>query len=117
PTEEVVEVSVPPILEDSVFTAAQAKLAANNPRGSPVRAVSGPILLTGIASCSHCGGGMTQRTGTSSTGRVYAYYACATRAEKGPGACKGNTIPMAYLDDLVLKALNEKLFAPERLAE
>ena len=117
PTEEVVEVPVPPILEDSVFTAAQAKLAANNPRVSPVRAVSGPILLTGIATCSHCGGGMTQRTGTSTTGRVYAYYTCATRAQKGPTACKGNTIPMAYLDDLVLTALNEKLFAPERLAE
>lgn len=114
---EVVEVPVPAILEESVFAAAQAKLAANNPRISPVRAVSGPILLTGIATCSHCGGGMTQRTGTSVTGRIYSYYTCATRAQKGPTACKGNTIPMAYLDDLVLKTLEERLFAPERLAD
>ena len=117
PQSEVVEVPVPPIMEDSVFAAAQAKLAANNPRVSPVRTVSGPILLTGIATCSHCGGGMTQRTGTSVTGRVYAYYTCATRAQKGSGACKGNTIPMAYLDNMVLRALEEDLFAPERLAD
>lgn len=116
PAGEVVEVPVPAIIEDSVFAAVEAKLAANNPRVSPVRAISGPILLTTIATCSHCGGGMTQRTGTSATGRVYAYYTCATRAQKGPTACKGNTIPMAYLDEMVLKTLNEKLFAPERLA-
>lgn len=100
-----------------MFAAVQAKLAANNPRVSPVRAASGPILLTGIATCAHCGGGMTQRTGTSVTGRVYAYYTCATRAEKGPTACPCNTIPMAYLDDLVLRALEERLFTPARLAE
>ncbi|QQR36148.1 recombinase family protein [Devosia oryziradicis] len=116
PEGEVVEVPVPAILDEGVFHAAQAKLAANNPRVSPVRAISGPILLTGIATCSHCGGGMTQRTGTSATGRVYAYYTCATRAQKGATACKGNTIPMAYLDEVVRKALDEKLFAPERLA-
>jgi hypothetical protein len=46
---------------------------------------------------------MTQRTGHLATGRVYAYYTCATRAQKGPTACKSNTIPMGYLDDVVLR--------------
>jgi hypothetical protein len=114
---EIVEIAVPPILDEAVFKAVKAKLAANNPRVSPVRAVSGPILLTGLLTCAHCGGAMTQRTGTSSTGRVYSYYTCANRAQKGPTACKGNTIPMHYLDDLVLSALEEKVFAPEHIAE
>src|SRR5262249_2367555 len=60
---------------------------------------------------------LTQQTGTSSTGRVYAYYTCASRAQKGPTACRGNTIRMAFLDDLVLTALKENMFAPERLTE
>ena len=60
---------------------------------------------------------MTQRTGTSSTGRIYAYYTCASRAQKGPTACRGNTIRMAFLDDLVLTALKENMFTPERLTE
>lgn len=117
PASEVVEIAVPRIVEDATFAAAQAKLAANNPRVSPVRAVSGPILLTGLAVCAHCGGGMTQRTGTSRSGKVYAYYACASRAQKGPGACRGNAVPMPELDALVLGALETRLFAPERLAE
>ncbi|KAB0678556.1 recombinase family protein [Aureimonas leprariae] len=115
--DEIVTIAVPRIVEDAAFEAVQAKLAANNPRVSPVRIASGPILLTGLATCSHCGGGMTQRTGTSRSGRVYAYYNCASRAQRGPTACRGNSIPMAHLDDLVLKALEERLFAPERLAE
>lgn len=115
--EEVVTIAVPRIIEDAVFEAVQAKLAANNPRVSPVRIASGPILLTGLATCAHCGGGMTQRTGTSRSGRVYAYYTCASRAQRGPTTCRGNSIPMAHLDDLVLKALGERLFAPVRLAE
>ncbi len=60
---------------------------------------------------------MTQRTGTSSTGRIYAYYTCASRAQKGPTACRGNTIRMAFLDDLVPTALKENMFTPERLTE
>jgi len=40
----------------------QAKLAAQNPRVTPPRVVSGPTLLTGLAVCEKCGSGMT-RTG------------------------------------------------------
>ncbi len=117
PETDWVEITVPSLIDQARFDAVQAKLVANNPRVSPVRAVSGPILLTSLAKCAHCGAGMTQRTGTSRSGRVYAYYTCAGRAQKGASACTGNTIPMAVLDNLVLGALEEKLFAPERLAE
>lgn len=60
---------------------------------------------------------MTQRTGTSRSGKVYSYYACASRAQKGTTACKGNSIPMQRLDDSVLAALRERLFSRERLTE
>ena len=117
PASEWVDIPTPRIIDDTIFEAVKAKLVANNPRVSPVRAVSGPILLTGLATCAHCGAGMTQRTGTSRSGRVYAYYTCAGRAQKGPEACRGNTIPMATLDNLVLSALEERLLQPERLTE
>ncbi len=117
PASEWVDIPTPRIIDDATFEAVKAKLVANNPKVSPVRAVSGPILLTGLATCAHCGAGMTQRTGTSRSGRVYAYYTCAGRAQKGPEACRGNTIPMAKLDSLVLSALEERLLQPERLTE
>lgn len=113
--EDIVHIPVPRIVDNAVFDAVQAKLKANNPKMNPARAISGPILLTGLATCAHCSSGMTQRTGTSSSGKVYSYYTCAGRAQRGPTACKGNSMRMDALDTLVVDALREKLLAPERL--
>jgi hypothetical protein len=60
---------------------------------------------------------MTLRTGTSKTGRIYRYYTCATCASKGKTACKGRSIPMDKLDDLVTSNLVDRLFEPARLAD
>lgn len=117
PENEIVEIAIPTIIEQNLFDKVQAKLAANNPKVTAPRVVNGPILLTGLATCGHCGGGMTQRTGTSRSGKVHAYYTCASRAQKGATACKGNSIPMKLLNDSVTDALKEKLFHRERLAE
>ena len=117
PESEVVEIAIPPIIVETLFDRVQAKLAANNPKVTAPRVVNGPILLTGLATCAHCGGGMTQRTGTSASGKVYAYYACASRAQKGATACKGNSIRMQKLDEGVVGALKENLFTRERLTE
>ena len=80
----------------------------------PPRVVTGPILLTGIATCASCSGGMTLRTGKS--GR-YRHYACATRAQQGKGACKGRAIPMEKLDALVTECLADQLLTPERVGK
>src|SRR3546814_16717436 len=57
---------------------------------------------------------MTLRTGKY--GR-YRYYTCSTCARQGKAACKGRSIPMDTLDDLVLDQLTARVFQPERLAE
>lgn len=93
PAEEQITVAVEPIIDAATFNAVQAMLKAKNPRAVPPRVVTGPILLTGIATCGSCGGGMTLRTGKS--GR-YRYYTCATCARQGKPACKGRSIPMCW---------------------
>ena len=112
---EIVEIEVPRIIDQALFDRVQAKLATHNPKVTPPRVVNGPILLTGLATCRHCGGGMTQRTGTSRSGKVYSYYTCAARAQKGKTACKGNSIRMDLLDANVIATLKERLFSRERL--
>ncbi|WP_208249064.1 recombinase family protein [Rhizobium sp. T1470] len=112
PETEQVIVPVDPIIEPSVFDALQARLKARNPKAVPPRVVSGPILLTGLATCASCGGGMMLRTGKS--GR-YRYYTCATCAVQGKTACKGRSVPMDRLDDLVTGKLAETLFTAERV--
>ena len=40
------------------------------------------VLLTGLATCATCGGGMTLRAGTHA-GDVYRYYSCNNAMKKG----------------------------------
>jgi site-specific DNA recombinase len=113
---EVVEIPVPAIIKPGTFEQVQRQLHARSPKAQAPRVTTGPILLTGLAVCATCWGGMTLRTGTSKGGRVYRYYTCSNCATKGKTACKGRSIPMQKLDTLVTEHLMERLFKPERVA-
>lgn len=114
PASEHIIVPVDPIIAPAVFDALQAQLKARNPKAVPPRVVTGPILLTGIATCASCGGGMTLRTGKS--GR-YRYYVCAAAAQKGKTACPGRSVPMDRLDDAVMDRIADELLTPSRVAD
>jgi site-specific DNA recombinase len=114
PRSEWVAMEVPYIIERPQFDMVQALLADRNPKRTPPRVVTGPILLTGVAECAACGSGMTLRTGKSNR---YRYYACAGRAQKGPTKCEGCAVPMDGLDTLVLDQLANHVFQPDRLTD
>jgi site-specific DNA recombinase len=116
PDEEVITTAVPAIIEPHLFEQVQRQLHARSPKVAAPRVTTGPILLTGLAVCATCNGGMTLRTGTSKTGAVHRYDACSTCARKGKTVCKGRSIPMGRLDTLVTTHMTERLFQPERLA-
>jgi site-specific DNA recombinase len=113
---ELVVSDVPAIVQASVFERVQAQLKARNPKITPPRVVSGPILLTGLAECASCSGAMTLRTGTSKSGQVYRYYTCSTCSRHGKSVCKGRSISMQKLDRLVIDQLIDRLLVPERLS-
>lgn len=115
PKAEHIPVAVPPIIALDVFEAVQATLKAHNPRVTPARVVSGPILLTGLATCTTCGGAMTLRTGTSKSKKVHSYYSCSTKGRQGATGCSGRSIRMATLDTLVMDHLVTELLQPDRL--
>jgi site-specific DNA recombinase len=114
PRDEWIALPVPPIVDEETYRQAKASLANRSPRVIAPRVVNSPVLLTGLARCATCGGAMTLRTGKS--GR-YRYYTCSTCAQLGKTACKGRTLPMALLDNLVLDHLTQRLFTSERLSE
>jgi site-specific DNA recombinase len=114
--EEIVEILVPAIIEPDTFEQVQRQLHARSPKRQAPRVTTGPILLTGLAVCATCRGGMMLRTGTSKGGRVYRYYTCSNCATKGKTVCKGRSIPMDKLDRMVTDHLLERLFKPERIA-
>ena len=112
PETEWIKVTVPPIVEPAVFDSAQARRHSRAPTMVSPRVVGSPTLLTGLLKCGHCGAGMTLATGK---GGKYRYYKCNTRIGKGNHLCDCPAVPMAKLDTLVLDALAEKVFTPERL--
>ena len=114
PADQVIAVEVPPIIDERTFAAVQAHLKSRNPKVTPPQVVGGPTMLTGICFCADCGGAMTIRTGKS--GR-YRYYTCSIAARQGSTGCKGRSIPMERLDDLVARHLEERLLDPARLEE
>ncbi|MCW8309326.1 recombinase family protein [Acidiphilium sp. PA] len=114
PIDQVIAVAVPPLIDRDTFDAVQAHLKSRNPKVAPPQVVGGPTMLTGICFCADCGGAMTIRTGKS--GR-YRYYTCSIAARQGDTGCKGRSIPMERLDDLVTKHLEERLLDPARLEE
>ena len=111
---EMITVEVPPIIDQAAFDTVQARLRSRNPRVKPARVVSGPTLLTGICFCAGCEGAMTLRTGK---GGRYRYYTCSTKARQGETGCKGRSIPMDKLDNLVASHIEDRLLQPERLEE
>ena len=79
---------------------------------------SSDYLLTGIVYCEHCGGRMHGSTGFSKKGnRNYRYYRCWTHTAKGSSVCKGNSIDMETLEDLVVGELKQLGLKPELLVE
>jgi site-specific DNA recombinase len=109
---EWVAFETPVIIDPEVFHAVQHMLEARRPTRMAPRVVTGPTLLTGLARCETCGGGMTLRTGK---GGRYRYYTCNNRINEGPTSCKGRNIPMQLLDNLVIDNLEARILAPERL--
>ena len=114
PEDEVISYAVDPIIDAAMFDRAQALLKAKNPKVTPPRVASGGTLLAGIGTCATCGGGMTLRTGKS--GR-YRYYTCAAAAQKGKSACKGRSIRMDKLDQIVTDEIVERIVSHGRMRE
>jgi site-specific DNA recombinase len=112
PELEWIKVAVEPIIDAATFDAVRARAAARAPSKVAPRMVNSPTLLTGLLKCGRCGAGMTLATGK---GGKYRYYKCQSRIAKGNGTCDSGNLPMEKLDELVLKALAEKVFTPKRL--
>ena len=110
---EWVTIQVPPIVTRDVFDLTQELLSARSPKNTPPRVVSGPTLLTGLAVCPHCGGGMTRGSGK---GGRYSYYVCTRKAVQGPTGCAaGRRIRLDVLDELVLDEFIARVLQPDRM--
>ncbi len=86
-----------------IFEKVQNLLSQN--QGKPTKS-GRTYLLSGIVRCGLCGGAMTGHTFTKKgTGKVYSYYKCYSRLQKGTMACKGLSLPANQLEDFIIDQL------------
>ncbi len=109
---EWVQLEVEPIIEAEVFADVRSRCAARAPAKIPPKVVGSKTLLTGLLKCGGCGAGMTLASGK---GGRYRYYKCNTQISKGGNLCNSKAIAMLKLDGIVLEALADKVFTPERV--
>ena len=112
PESEWIKLEMEPIIDAATFEAARSRRAARAPEKVPPRIVNSPTLLTGLLKCGGCGAGMTLATGK---GGRYRYYKCNTKISKGVHLCNTPAIPMQKLDGIVLEALADRVFTPDRV--
>ena len=114
PREEWIEVAVPAIIPEKTFDKVQAILKSRDPKMTPARSHSSPVLLSGIGRCGKpgCDGTMMLMNGK---GGQYRYYACSNVRRKKDRTCGGNNVPMEKVDEAVLEVLQKRLLDPARL--
>ncbi len=112
PKSEWILVRTPCIVDDAIFYSVQEKLDRQHPLKTAPRLVKSDILLTSVAKCGACGAAMRKQSGKHGQ---YHYYRCSKKCDSGKTACKGVSIPMAELDDIVVTALEDTVLKPKRL--
>ncbi len=115
PEAEWITFQVEPIITADTFSQVKQKLSDRSPDKVPPRIVNTPTLLTGFIKCGSCGASMTIATGK---GGRYRYYKCSNRINNlaSGSSCQSNNIPMERLDGLILEAVANRVFVPERVA-
>lgn len=116
PEDEWQIIDVPIIIPEAQWLEVQASIARNARHITAPTFVSGPTMLAGIAKCGHpeCGHALTIATGK---GGRYRYYRCSRNLRRGETACQGTSIRDQKLETIVIDAMAERLFRPERLRE
>ena len=114
------------IVDEALWDAAHARLAATRQTylrtqggrlwGRPPSGLASRYLLTGIARCGICGGGLEVRSRSHGRRRAF-YYSCSSFYRRGPEVCPNRyEIPMRAADAAVIEALLNDLLTSDRLA-
>lgn len=114
PEEDWVAIPVDPILNKEEFELAQQIRERNDPRKSPGRTGSSPLLLAGLVRCGKCGASyQLESSGKANADghRPHRYYNCRSFVRVGKEKCGGFRIPLKVLDKAVLENLAEKVFS------
>ncbi len=110
------------IVSEELWNAVQARVArvrATYLRGTdgrlygrPKNGIDSKYLLSGLARCGVCGGGLYVKSRSHGRRRAY-FYGCTSYHQRGTSICpNGHELPMARADQAVLSAILEDMLDP-----
>ena len=116
---EWIPIEVEGFVDRDLFDRVQALRHEREPKVTPGKTVSSPLLLAGLLRCGLCGG----RFGKESSGKKFAgthphaYYNCSAFLRLRKGTCAGKRTRVQVLDRIVLDHIADQLFTTERCRE
>ena len=106
----VIEGGVPPIMDEDLFWAVQAKIKGDKSLKG-IRKLNADYLLTGKLFCGNCKSHMVGLSGRGKLGTVYYYYTCNNHRH-GNG-CSMRNIPRDWLEEKVAELAHLHIFHPD----
>jgi len=110
----IVENACPAIIEKELFEKVAMRMTSNKQRPGSHKAKY-TYLLSGLIVCGECGTAMQGCTTTKSNGQINQYYRCGQKANKGTHTCPNFNVSLPDLEALVLRKIDEIIFAPHAL--
>ena len=96
----------------ATFRAAYLRSTNGQLHGRPSAGVESKYLLTGLATCAVCGGGMIVKSRDYGSRRKFAY-TCAYHHQRGRSVCEnGLEVPMVATDHEVLSTIETRVLHP-----
>jgi site-specific DNA recombinase len=123
PRSEWIEVPVPAIVDEALFTRVQQRMAENRKFAKRRQWRHGAYLLKGLLKCGVCGyscAGITQMTRKKEVDYEYRYYKCRQRSDPQQGVtgarCTSGQLRAAGADEVVWTTVRRLLIDSEALA-
>lgn len=118
PEEEWIPITVPAIVDEVTWQAAQKQLQKN--KDTAKRNIRRDYLLNGLVSCAKCGRGMV--ISHSGCKQLTSYYACLSQRSSsyvysGQVPCRARQVPTKLLDEYVFDYLLELCNNPDKITE
>ena len=125
PKDEWIAVSVPPLIDEALFTRVQERIQENRRFARRRQKRDGVFLLKGLLKCGRCGHayiGETHVESRSNGGEyVYQYYLCGLRMAPLPHAvgtrCQNARLRAAGVDEVVWTTVRDLLLDSDTLAK
>jgi site-specific DNA recombinase len=114
PREEWIEIMTDRTISDEDFAKAAQIMDTRAPDKNEDRIYRGPLLLTGLLKCGHCGAQMVS-AGTKKDGKMYRYYCCKTYMQSGKDACPGCRVRVDQFEPVVLDTVLDWIFSMDNV--